>query len=85
MTVTALYTKETTLADFESAVEVLTTLQGVSLSKRYTALRTAALTLEGIENKAPVYQTEAYAAYLAFASAYNEDAKEISSDIHKPC
>lgn len=84
MTVTALYTKETTIADFESAVEVLVTLQGVSLAKRYTALCTAALTLAGIENKDSVYQTEAYASYVAFISAYNEDVKEISSDIHKP-
>ena len=81
MTVTALYTKEKTLADFESAVEVLATLQGVSLTKRYTALHTAALTLAGIENKTPVYQTEAYAAYVAFASEYNEAVKAICADM----
>ncbi|MBO7150342.1 MAG: hypothetical protein J6V82_01170, partial [Clostridia bacterium] len=76
-------TPDPAVTEFEEAVAALSTVENASLSEKYAALYTAALAFTEIEDKDTTQASQAYADYLAFASAYNAAANNVATDIRK--
>ena len=76
-------TPDPAVTEFEEAVAALSNMENVTLSAKYSALYAAAQAFDGIEDKDTAKASQAYADYLAFASAYNAAANNVATDIRK--
>ena len=68
---------------FEDAVAALDSVKDKSLSEQYEALYAAAIAFAEIENQNAVKESDAYKAYMQFATTYNQKAFSISADLKK--